>query len=111
MAPAASLYVVSGDSRSDGIGDQVAVKSAIFDENFVGVHAGHNDSGEINSRARAFQRVRVGTRALRVRLQRDSGSIQELQVRPVSYQREDEVVRDRDLAAGRRYLDGIRCDP
>ena len=48
------LSTLTGDFRSDGFGDLLAVKAAVLDEDLVGVHARHNHAGQIDARRVRF---------------------------------------------------------
>ena len=51
--------------RCDSLGDLLAVKAAVFDEDLVGVHSRHQHSCQIHPLAVALQRLRVGERPTR----------------------------------------------
>ena len=51
----------------DGLGDLLAVKAPVLNEDLVGVHARHDHACQVNSGALAFQRLRIAARLLRYR--------------------------------------------
>ena len=76
----------------DGFSDQLSVKPTIFNEYLVGVHAGNDDTGEVNSGTFALQSFGIGARALCFRLESNSCGIQKLEVGLVADQRKNEVI-------------------
>ena len=54
------------------LGDLASVKAAILDENFVGVHAGHEHAGQVDTLPLAFERIGVRIRALGLGLECDA---------------------------------------
>src|SRR5580700_9962731 len=51
-----------GEGFGDRLGDLLSVKTAILDENLVGVHPGHDHASQENARAVAFERIGIGAR-------------------------------------------------
>ena len=75
-----------------GLRNQASVKTAIFDENFVGMHAGDNHSRQIDAGSLAFQRLRIGARPKCRRLYGNPCGIQKHKVRAVTYQGKNEII-------------------
>ena len=86
------------------------MKAPVFNEDFIGVHARHNDACQIDTGPLAFQRERVRARFLGCRLERYADGIQEVKIRAVARQREYKVVLENNFALGRGDDDGIGED-
>lgn len=78
--------------------DLRSVKTAVFDEYLVRVHAGHQDAGEIDACALAFERFRIQARTGGFGVERDAVAAQKFRIGAVTGHGEHEVVRDLDLA-------------
>ena len=46
-------------TAGDRVGDLLAVKAAVLDEDLVGVHPGDDDTGQIDTLALAFERLGI----------------------------------------------------
>src|ERR687886_449122 len=57
-----------------------SVKSSVFYEDFIGVHAGYDYASEVDSVSLALQRNRISNRLLRFRLQRDTHRSEKRQI-------------------------------
>ncbi len=86
------------------------MKAAVLDEDFVGVGAGDDDSGQINSRAFALQRLGIRDGLRRGRIQMDPVVGHELEVGAVAGHGKDEIVLDGDFAFRRLQHHFVRPD-
>ncbi len=68
------------------------MKTSIFNEDFVRVHAGNNYAGKIDAGAIALQCLRIGTRTARVWIKTDTNTAQEFRIGRVARQSENEIV-------------------
>ncbi len=68
------------------------MKPSIFNKYLVRVHAGDNDSSQVNSRALAFQSLRIGAGSKSTRLQRDSRLGEKFQIGAVPDERKNEII-------------------
>src|SRR5438067_1135585 len=92
-------------------GDEFAVEAAVLDEDFVGALAGYDDASEVDAGNVGFERGRVAEWAARVGLvQCDAEALDELEVRVVAGEREDEVVANRERAGRRLQRDLVFGD-
>src|SRR5215472_4809976 len=64
----------------DGLGDFLAVKAAVFDEDLVGMHSGNDHPRQEDTGSIAFERIRIRARALTHRVQSDAERRQELEI-------------------------------
>src|SRR5882724_5775696 len=81
--------------------DLLAVEAAVLNEDFVGMHPGHDHARQEDSWAVAFERVRIDARTLGHRLQADPEFRHEVEVRMISDQREHKIVLERHNALRR----------
>ena len=78
--------------------DQLAVEAAVLDKDLVGPLAGDDDSGEVDARDIALERRRIADRAAVVRfVQLHAERSMKLEVRVIAGEREDELIRQRDV--------------
>ena len=91
--PKIVLQLSTTQTRGDVLGDLGSMEAPVLNKNFVGVHARHDHAGQIYAVSGAFERVLVGLRPQRRRIQRDTGTLQKFQIGPIAHQRENEVVR------------------
>src|SRR5579859_1244037 len=96
--------------RSYGGCDLTSVKSPVFDEDFIRVHPGDDHTRQIDSGTGTLQGIRVGARALCLRIQSDSGGVQELEVRLVANECKDKVILQVTFAFGSGNANGLRQD-
>src|SRR5690242_3759956 len=68
----------------DSARDLRAVKASVLDEDFVRVHARHDDPGEIDALPLAFQRVGIRARLAGFRIERDAVGIEKRKIRTVA---------------------------
>src|SRR5579883_3567242 len=80
----------------DRLGDDPAVKTAVFDENFIGVHSGDQHAGQIHSGAVASERIGVGIGPPGFSIAADAVPLQDFGIRAIAGHGEDEVVADGD---------------
>ena len=72
--------------------DLLAVKAAVFDEDFVGIHARDDDAGEINSRHVAFQSFRIALGTMGYGVNFHANIAEEAKIGMVSGERENKIV-------------------
>src|ERR1035438_3993916 len=76
----------------DGFGYLAAVKPSIFNEDFVGVHAGDDHTGQVNAGTLAFERGGIGARLLCSGIQRDSRGGEEVEVGTIADHGKNKIV-------------------
>src|SRR5271165_5263928 len=92
-------------------GDELAVEASVLDEDLAGAHSGNDDSGEINSRHIALQRLRIDDRTLvGFAAQLDAKRAEKFEVGMISGQSEDVVVGQRDHSLRRFEHDVLQRD-
>src|SRR5439155_15653949 len=72
--------------------DLLAVKAPVLDEDFVGVPAGNNDAGDVETGHVNLEGLRVTDGTVTFRINLHAGVPQQIDVRMVARQREDKVV-------------------